>query len=226
MAPRLLDTWVKGVKFRSMLAVANDDGMLRKVFYGERERAGFSLVYDALLSRAALCLTSLWDKPNNNRASLPTVVQLISDPEIYTLLGRDSFERLPPPPGQVRCQSALNADCALRRALQSYEALCADPDHNDQLRRLRRQRDEYIAHTLVGLEPETGPLYGWFERLEQQSGQIVKDIHLGLTGELDVSEHEVDAMRNAEIFWSAAQRGMSEVRRERDQSGLITVACA
>lgn len=219
---KLLQTWVEGVKTRSMLAIANDDRMLRKHFFGEQEWAGFTLVSKALLFRTALCLTSLWDDPGDNRASFPTVMELISCPEVLVVLRRDAFERLSPSGGRFRRKSALNAGRILRRALQSYEALRTDPDHREQLRRLRRQRNEHLAHALVGLEPETGPRYGWFERLEQQSGQIVKDIHLGLTGEADLDEHEAESMQNAKIFWSAAQRGMSEIRRERDQPEPIT----
>lgn len=142
-----------------MLAVANDDRILRRHFHGERKWTGFRLVERVLLIRTELCLTSLWDKPRDDTASLPTVVKLIRDSEVLTLLRRDVYERPALKHGRLRRKHALDAGRMLRCVLPSHEMLLADPDHREQLRRLRRQRNEHLAHALFGLEPDIGPRY-------------------------------------------------------------------
>jgi hypothetical protein len=86
------EAWTEGVAMGAMLAVANDDAGLRRLYDGEREATSFRLVYGALLVRMSLCLTSLWNRPCDNRASVPTVAGLIADPDVRRLLRQDAFE--------------------------------------------------------------------------------------------------------------------------------------
>jgi hypothetical protein len=174
------------------------------------EAQGFGLVYDALLVRVVLCLTSLWDPPGDNRASLPTVVRLIKDAAVQRVLRYDAFEWLAVERGRYRRKNALAVGRALRRAVSSYEALSGSTEHIEQLSCLKRLRNEHFAHALVGLPQSTGPRYGWIESLLEDSAFIVTALYFATNGNWDdLQSYREGHHTDAKLFWRALHSGVT-----------------
>jgi hypothetical protein len=143
----------------------------------------------------------LWDNPRSDRASVPTVLQLIGSLDCRGIIERD----FGPYPGDV----ARNMR-RLDRTIHVAELVKRSRFH----RALRAFRDEKVAHSLdfaVRAIPSVALKYGYERRLLRASIAVVSNLNNAIRNSSFMFDDAVDqSKRNAKALWAACNFEISE----------------
>lgn len=172
-----------------------------------------------------LRVCALWESPEENRISIPTVVALIDEPKVLDALGKRIVAAWSGPPSASEMDPQIAAAWAERdrefgeeqrsklmgwtlRAIHKARAVTL----NDKLRSLRNFRDKNIAHSLTTSRAESRgtvfstPKYGDERFLVTVSATVLRCLYLGISNtDFNFRNSRRIARRRATSLWTGCR---------------------
>lgn len=145
-------------------------------------------------------LTALWDKPSEDRVSIPEIVALIDDPAVRAYL-RSDFDAFYVDPANWVLQGPENGrrfDRRWRLAINATHLVMA----SRRLSAVRQHRDKFLAHNLT-IPTTHSARYGYERRLLRTSQRIALSLSTVLEDRgLDYEASRELNRRHAAEFWT------------------------
>lgn len=152
-------------------------------------------------------LCALWDRSDQNRESIPTVVALIDHPDVIAALAADIASAWPEEPQWAK-EQVQKLTSGLCRAVAVTKAI----NRSARLRNLVNHRDKNLAHALSESRAESRgvafsqPKYGDEAKLLRASIMVADRLYLGIANtSFDFDATRTFARKNAEALWHSCR---------------------
>jgi hypothetical protein len=193
----------EAIAFDALLRRINDHDDILAAFRQTVEAHGLNAIQHSLIHLYLMALTRCYDAKGPEIASLPAVVMLLKQPEIFAETTESARSWLPEN-GFAEKNYCTSVEC-ISTAIRDYERLRAC--QHTKLRALREYRNTYVAHSLLPMGSKERLLFGYLRYVLQETVPIIRALLLGVHGtEWESASTFRVWENNANAFWRRTLR--------------------